>query len=470
MTFQMERKKYDYARAEFDYSVGEQMKEHTHEKGGQLRTPQPVEVCLGGEVIKILYFKPDYVTYGDHGTYIKFHDLQESMDSGVVDTQWERVELKKAYKHAFEKRTNNLINEIKFAIPDDIETELVGQSIFAVDQLVDTRVKEVDSIRDEVLSITKSEEIARIEANSNKKLVDSYYAIDFEQVSPTKAIWKLNEMFNIDTWVDKNRTLWVGTPEALGRGHLAAPNDNRVWRYNGDKVNIRHAREPIFAVIVEGRWIDENGIGTPEDVINWFDTSDDNSQGFGDYRAEGVALRPNVNPDEGRIIKRKDTKAKKDALDEVALKYLREASKDQNSGSVQLIPELSGEEISKFSELRVGDALRLVPNDKWFDNPSASSGQLGDRPDRRFNCGSFIYNEVYHVQGVTHDVTQGDWKVNVYLGMFPDFEAKKYLRFFDPRSGEVVSEEDVYPKIENGNPIIETTGETEDEYGLSGGS
>ncbi|AGC34295.1 hypothetical protein HSTV2_26 [Halorubrum sodomense tailed virus 2] len=461
LTLRMERNSYDYARAEFPVEVGEAMKPHTREDDGKLRYSQYVHICVDGVPVHSLYFRPDFVTYGEHGTFIEFHDLQESMDSGIVDKHWSSVTLEEAYTYIFEKRKSDLITDIKFTVPDE---NLVGQA--RVDTLVGEQALEGRDERFFGTGLTMDDlegfgggalgraggqlnryinpfEKGKIDRDNTKELMDGYYAIDFEQISPATAIWKLNEMFNVQTWVDIDRTLHVGVPEAESIRHVAAPDDSRAWRYNSDGVNIKHPRDPIYAVLVEGEWVDEPGVGTLDDIVSWFNQSDED--GFGDVRAEGVAFIPGVDPEMGQTLKVKDTNAKRDSLGAVARLALYEQMKNQHSGSVQINPALSGGRFGRPESLRVGDALHIVPDDQWFDNPGAESGELGDRPDN-FNdfCGGFIHNEVYLVHGVTHSVTGSEWTMTAHVGMFPDFEAQSFVRYFDPRSGEYVSEEDVF--------------------------
>jgi hypothetical protein len=453
MTFKQERRSYDFVRAEFSEEVGEMMEPHTEagNAGGQLREGQPVKVRYDGNTVSTLYFEPDYVKYADDATYIELHDLQESMDTGIVDKHWDNVELRKAYEYAFSKRNNNVITDIKFTTPEEVERQIIGQGEIGYGEVASV-LNDLGFEQGNGLfpwlnesSAFFNDEVDAIEQDATKELVDSIYAIDLDNISPAKAIWKMNKQFGLDTWVDNNRTLWVGTRESNAVQHIAAPDDSRVWRFHGNEVQVSHPRDPIFAVIVEGRWMDEQGIGGADDIIEWFDKSEDSSRGFGDYRAQGEAVRTEVDPENGQIIKKKDTDAKKESLDKLAYFHLRQESKKQNSGSVDIIPELSGELVSSPVDLEVGDFLHLVPNDDYFYGPTATSGSIAsEEPDIEPPFGRHVKNEVYIVNAVTHEVSDGDWKVNAEITMFGDLEVKSRLRFFDPRSGEYVTEEDLY--------------------------
>jgi hypothetical protein len=443
MTFKMRRGEFDFARAQFNNQVGDMIQKHTDPKNddAQLVEAQPVEIMFNGERLHTLYFAPDYVTYGDDATHIELHDMQESLDTGIVDKKWGEVSLQDAYKYVFEKRNNNLLKDIKFSIPEQVDTQLTPSRI---------NTGPVPIIRVPVDTIIERE------GGENERVIKGKYTLDFDNISPAKAIWKMNKQFGLLTWTDEDHNLWVGTPETMMTPHIAAPDDTRVWRYDSDAVNVSHPKDPIYAVIIEGRWMDEEGIGSTDDILDWFTQTgeseaignsddDENERGFGDYRAEGVAVRPNVDKREGRVIKKKDVDAKKDSLDDLALKQLREESRSQNNGSVDIVPELSGEEVSRLVDLDIGDVLQLVPNDDWFKIPQQDSGSLnGPDPDIEPPFGGHVHNEAYNVNGITHELSQGNWTMNVQISMFQDMQVGSFLRFFDPRSGKFLKEEDVY--------------------------
>jgi len=429
LTFKSENRKYDYCKAKFSTEIGEMLKPETGGRTGQLRDPQPVELLLDDERIAALYFKPDSVRYTDGGTHIEFYDLQESMDSGVVDMQWNEVKLRDIYEYVFEKRENDLIKEIKFALPD----EAPGGTKFKTETItIDRRG-----------SFEKLFGPERIEAYETKKMIESTYLFDTENTSPIEAIWELNELFQIQTWVDKDYIMWVGVPETLGVGHVAAPDDSRALRYSN--FNVSHPREPIAMVVVEGSWVDTPGIGV--DAGSFFNPwSKDGVGNSGDVRAEGFVKNPLVDIERGQTFKVSVEQAKKEALPTIAWNYYSEKMKEAYNGSVRLNPELSGNSFTDIEDIKVGDYLYVVPDDDLFDDPAASSGQLGFGPDKNDYCGQFVHNEIYIVTGVTHSVTGSEWTVTVDISMVPDMigQDDMGLRYFNPRSDDYLTEEDVF--------------------------
>lgn len=428
MNFRQVRGKYDWCRAEFDHTVAEELAQHTRIEGGQLREATVAEVCLDGESQQVMYFQPDNVQYGDNGTYVELTDLQESLDTGVVDMEAQHgIPLVEAYEYAFEKRENDLLTDIKFTFADQIQDlpPRVGAALYP---------DQIEQVRADEQGITE-------------QMLTSYYGLTFDQVSPAKAIWTLNEMFNLISWVDTEYNLWVGVPETNAVRHIAAPDDDRAWRYYDP--SIRHPSAPIRGVVVKGKWVDEPGVNVSEKVTQFFlpakTVSDSLTQSnpHGDVRAEGVAFRPGISRADGEFFEIDDTPAKRDALPHVAKQAFLERAKDQHKGSVNIDPELSGD-LTPLAELTVGDFIHLVPDDDHFDFPTASSGEYPHRPSG-FNdlCGDFVYNEVYLIVGVTHELTQGDWQISLELVIYPDFEIASYLRYFDPRSEEYITEEDL---------------------------
>lgn len=446
------RGKYDQAKAKFPKEVGEIIKPHTESANGLLRESTYVIVLLDGEPIHALYFKPDFARYEDHYTHLEFHDLQESLDTGVIDVEWKSIKLRDAYEYVFERRDlKNIFNGIKFTDPRTVKQEVTGQGHFIND--VWDPIEELSPSQSVVNDILRSNEVAAIEADSTNKLVDNYYAVDFDKISAEKAIGTLNKKFRVQTWTDVDRNLWVGHPEALANFHLAAPNDDRVWRYKHDGVQIRHPREPVKQVTVEGSWVDEKGIGGAEDVadqvISWFDSGHEG--GVSDAKAHGTAYRTDIAY--GKSLMISSTEAKRDALPGIAESTMRELMKSGHSGQIELDPHLSGD-YTPIEHVSIGDLIHVVPDDKHFDNPESGSGQVGDTPANIDSCAGFVNNEIYFIKEVEHTVDEsGYWSVTLDVGMYPDVlnnNMGSVLRYFDPKAEEWLTAEEF---SNNGNWI-----------------
>jgi len=414
MSLKMSREEYDFCRATLDWKVGEEMKPHTRYKDGAMYGLLPADVCYNGNTIQRLMFRPDWVDYGNQNTHLQLHDLQKALKDGVIDEQRRNVTLENIYETVIEAASNRLIDEVRFTVPDSQVRKLYGNIPF--DGKSNFILKEM------------------AEDDETKKVIDSNYAVDFDNISPEKALRRLNKMFKLKSWVNREGVLIVGLPEANKIRHIAASKDERVWRYKDP--NISHGREPIQSVIVEGAWVDEPGLDL--DVLGWFDEG-----GTADVKAMGIAKRTDI--DYGTSFSVKSTKAKKNALPHIARLALKNRMKEQNAGTVEIDPELSGREISDPIDLTPGDLLHMVPEDDYFDNPSIDSGQIGDTPeDVDKVCGAFVNNESYLVNEVEHSVNkQGEWQIFADLGMYPDVEMDSYMTYFNPRANEWVDDGEI---------------------------
>jgi hypothetical protein len=439
------RKQFDVCRAKFKPEVGEMLKPHTrYGDDAQLNNRKVVDVLLNGRQVQRLMFKPDSVDYGNDFTHITFHDLQKSLDDGLVDLQRETISAREAYQICFEKATNDLINGISYAIPANSGEVLVGESgifVGAPDEGGSpfAGVDELRGLEGDVRKFVFGATARKIEQEETLQLTNSFFAVDFDRISPLKAILRLNEKFSLQTWVQPDGDLIVGTPEVTSQHHLAAPDDDRVWRYKDPRIS--HSREPIKTVIVEGAWVDEPDVAGLADDIGWF--QGDNGSGVGDVVATGIATRTDV--DRGKTIRIGNTKAKRDALPKIAKATMREKMKQQSTGTVELDSELSGEYVSKLRNIEPGDLLQIVPHDELFDNPNPGSGVVGSDPDVKDRCRDFVNNEVYLIDEVEHNVTGGGhWMVQADVGMYSQAPIKSFLRYFDPESQNFLVEEDVF--------------------------
>jgi hypothetical protein len=416
MSLRMSRPKYDFCRAKAPFEAGEQMKPHTRYDGGALRGLTPVDVCHNGRPIQRLVFRPDWVDYGSDFTHLQFHDLHKALADGAVDEQRDTIRLTNVYRLVLNATRNRLIDEVKFTLPDNQVRTLYGNKASSLGTFEGAAMRE------------------SAERNATKRIVKSDYAMDFENISPEKAIQRLNKKFNLKSWINRSGKLIVGLPEANPVRHVAAPNDERVWRYKDP--NITHGREPIHKVVVEGAWEDEPGIDL--DVAGWFDKG-----GSKDVKAMGIATRKDV--DYGNTSYVSSTKAKKNALPHVARATLKEKMKQQNAGTVEIDPEVSGTENSSPIDASPGDLLHIVPDDNQFTVPTINSGVIGDSPDKPDEvCGGFINNEAYLITEVEHSVTDdGEWQIFTDLGLYPDVPIKSYMSYFDPASEQWVADSEI---------------------------
>lgn len=413
MNLSLPESRYDFCRATLPWEVGEEMKSHTRYPEGELYGWTVTEVCYNGEPIRQLLFQPDFVDYGDQ-THIQLHDLQKSFSDGSIDEQRDIIGLSEAYELVLDSVENDIVDTVKFSnLPTDQIRQVFGEPNGLAYQI------------GTATGVIRPERVGMYEGEVSR-MVDSNNGIDFENITPEEAFQRLNSKFRLRSWVNKDRELIVGIPEDNWIRHIAAPRDPRVWSYKDPQIS--HETEPVKMAIVQGQWID--GPGIDHNPVDWFTT------GGGDVRQMGVAVRSDVN--DGRNVFVKANNAGKEALPEIAMLVLKQEIQSSNAGTITINPENSGTDFSHPVDLMPGDLLHIVPDDSAFFNPDATSGTIGNGPDKPGEvCGNIVNNEIYRVSEVEHNITkQGHWEVHVDIGMVPDIEAEAYMDIFDPADGD----------------------------------
>jgi hypothetical protein len=417
MNLKLTRAQYDFCRATFSGGVGDQMKPETS-NGGVLDGLTPVEVCYNGQPIKTLLFRPDWVDYNDDRTSVQFHDIQEALASARVDYQRTDVKLTEAYKEVVNQAGNEIIPELteeNFAIEDHPIREVYGD------------IRRTGKERYEVAQ------------KDTRKMVESKYAVDFDNISAEKAMAELNDTFNVQSWSGKDGELIVGLPSTNPITHVAAQSDSRVWRYDNPTIN--HGREPVKRILVEGPWAHNDAVEGPiegfKEVKSWFDEGDD--RGAADVRVYGVAERTDI--DYGTVATAKVPEGTMSSMPQLATMALKREMKKQNNGTVKIDPRLSGTEVSHPVDMKPGDYLQMVPRDEQFDNPTADSGTIASDPDTTDTCGPITYNETYLINEVDHNVTKGgSWNVNAEVSIFPNVPTRSGTAYYNPDSAEWLGE------------------------------
>lgn len=432
LRLKQQRGKLDFCRMEFETKVGDNLKPHT--RTGALTDEVPVVITHDGNIVKRMLFKPNSVRYGNTQTRIEVYDYQQALHNGSVDKKWQKVTLKDAYTHVFNQAETNRYNEIKF--PDEFENlTLIGDD------------SEAGNANSATGGFIESEHGGRY-TDETDRVVNGKFAVEFDDITPLEAIWKLNGDYALHTWTDDDQNLWVGQPELNARRHVAAPDDERVWRYTD--LQVRHPRDAIKKMVVKGAWVDQPGWNLEGEWKQWFNPmkggEDNNVFGSGDLHATAVVERTDI--DHGITIERQ-TNAKKESIKPVARLAFFEEIRNQNSGSVDINPAKSGT-FTTFESLEVGDFLHVVPNDDPFldrEEITATTGEIGDDIDlpEEF-CGQEVKNEVYLIEGITHHVDgSGDWSISLDIALWP-YDIGKNLTtqfyYYDPEGDDYLSEDE----------------------------
>lgn len=442
MSLKLGRRNLDYCRARFSHEVGSQMKPETTREG-ILDILTPADVLYNGEKVKRLLFRPDWVDYSQSETTIQFHDIQKSLNEGRIDFQSEEIKIKDIYKRVINGKSAGIIPEItddNFLI-DDVSTQELKVHPKYDPFGKDFAFKALFPFAD-VPSVEEEKE-------DNTRFIENTTAIDFDNITAAKALTKLNKKFGLKSWANGEGELLIGRPEQSSLTHVAADNDDRVWRYKNPTIN--HGQEPIKRVLVEGPWAHTRtpvgDTGTPvgdtaivngyKEVKSWF--SNEEGPYAADIRVYGVAERTDI--EYGTVLTEKVPKATMGSIDDVAESIFRQKMENENGGTVKIDPRLSGHEVSHPVDLKPGDYLQMIPNDRSFDNPTKHSGTLKSNPDTTESCQAFIYNETYLVDEVEHNVSEsGSWNVQADVSITTNVPINSGTAYFNPNSEEWLGE------------------------------
>ncbi|MFB6188074.1 MAG: hypothetical protein ABEI86_14590 [Halobacteriaceae archaeon] len=409
--------KFDYAQATFSEGVGDYLNEHIKTEIAEgwydpinadkfvLSNDQPVLFKLDGYIVDRLYFSPDFITVGDTTT-IEFHDPIEYLQGGVVDIKDEDINLKDIYRRVFnyrKKSGNQIFTDIKFTLPDNITENIIGRDGAAAGmaQFRQNRAKAQDE---------------------DTRLFESGESVDLSDVSPLEGIVNLNNLFGLSAWADDYGTLWIGSRESVSGYHLAAQNDDRVWKISTP--HIAQPRKPVKQVTVKGAYIDgsQNAPGTEslEEIYQFLD--DNSSQKDDDYRSVGIAKREDIEYGKTFSFDAKD--ANRQALPIIALKKFYQKRHESKNGSVTINANDSGTEVSRINELKLGDIIELVP-------PTGS-------------CGDTFKQDFFRVNGITHRIDGMQWMIDLDIQVFVDESISSELKFLNPRNGNYITPEQLF--------------------------
>ena len=448
LNLKLTRAKYDFARAKFPVEVGEHIKEETRYEDGGLYGLTVVKIAYKGYEVKRLLFRPDFVEYGDEHTYMEFHDLHKALESGSVTYSEERVNVFDAYKRVIDAASTDIIPPLEvdknFQIPENTPRVLWGagdDSSGFFEGLADGIKGFAFWLPEKDTGAIAEEAAKNLGTEDEYIFLDSENAVNFDNETPQRAIEYLNQTFNLRTWINREGEMIVGLPETNDITHIAAPRDQRFFRYKDPTIS--HAKEPVKRAFVEGPWADKSGINNLGDIADGLINSHTEPVADPDWdhsiKMYGIAERTDVDYGKQFIT---STDASEENLQTVARLALEQKMKNTHSGSVEIDPRLSGTARSNVLDLRPGDKLNLVPNDKYFTNPDKDSGEVGDAPPSSETCGKFVNNETYFVNEVEHSFKRdGNWFVNVDVAVFPDIEVETSILLYQEEEEEILNRE-----------------------------
>jgi len=417
--FRVERKRLDFLDAKFSSEIGEYLKPYTQNEGAALREPQRAEVVMDGEVSHSLYFRPDYVTYGETNCWIELHDLQKHLRHTVVDSKVGFMTAKGHYERLFElANEDDILNGIEFHIPSTLRSNVPERlprgpgGLVLAPTMVDPELSL--TLANKFSSLWKDyDDEAMFEMDDSQNVLDSKYDFDLKKKNTLEAIYTLNDELGLQSWVNDEGVLMVGFDFMDAAHHVASANDSRVWRYHN--ADITPPGTPIKMAIVNGGMIDAPNSTTEENnvdsVIDFINPTTSHQK---DLIAQGVAQRLDVL--DGKIVSIDQPNLSRDALEIRAHQVLANEITNNNSGSVEINPDTSGTEITDWRNVNPGDFLQLIP----------AEGE---------DCKD-IERDVVLISGVEHKVDGGSWDINLNIQKWAEPKPKTTLRYFSPDSNK----------------------------------
>lgn len=440
--FERSRGKFDLCTAEFSQEVVDHIQPHVENDNSVFRQPLPVILKIEDTPVHRLLWVPESPRFTGDEVHIEFHDAQKILTRGEVDWKRDTVKLREAYEHVFDQRDKTgptILKGIKFTDTDQEYEELVARyrgdegfwkGVFRQNskEYKDTAQEERIKLNEDGNIRSQDEAIRSLEEKNISNIIEGHSAINFDRVTPWKAINELNEKFGATTWVGPDGYLWVGSRVTSGFVHFATPDDSRVWKLSD--YNVTPPRDPVIQSRVRGGWADDP---TESHVENIFWEIESLNHGTEEFRIEGVATLDGAVYGQEIVT---ELEAKRDALEDIAKRKMINKQRQQWEGYIEIDPELSGREITDPKHVEVGDRINTIP-------PDSDSGEDGGF------CDSNIKNSLFDVVGITHSLSPaGNWNlrldiVPVLQGDLSPDNIETRLRYYDPAAKEFLEKDDL---------------------------
>lgn len=431
MQFDRTRGKFDHCSAEFSQEVVDHLQPLVEEDGSVFRQPLLAFIKIEDTAVYRLLWVPEAARFTGNEVHVEFHDPQKFLTRGEIDWRRDNVKLEEAYRYVFERRDTSgpeIFNDIKFTVPEEAYEELRTQfrdGPLGINYKGETERETEDIITGGDTATATSAQITELEEENIYNIIDGHYAIDFDRISPWKAINRLNKKFGVTTWAGPDGNLWVGARSTTGYQHYATPDDGRVWKLTD--YNITPPRDPVIRSRVRGGWADDPSESHAENIFWEIESL---NHGTEEFRIEGVATLKDSTYGQEIVT---DINAKRDALEDIAKRKMMNKQRQQWEGYIEIDPEDSGREITNPRHVEIGDSIRTIPPD------SDGSGV----------CDTNIRDSLFNVVGIQHSLTSaGNWNlrldvVPVLQGALSPENIDTRLRYYDPAAKEFLEEEDL---------------------------
>lgn len=416
--FRIDKTQFNYFDAKFSKEVGDYLEPYTQNEDAALRRPQPVEVIMDDVVSHWMYFRPQYVTYGQTNCWIELHDPQKHLQYDVVDYKIDGMTVEDMYRKVIdEANTNDIIKGVEFSIPEDAETYIKHETSTPLGHPNPNKESLLSRAYDDLANIWRDYDEEPDKAPT-APILKTEFVFDLTNKNALEALYYINKNVGLQSWLSHDGILKIGREVAEASHHVASATDSRVWRYSD--VSLTPPGTPIKMAVVNGGMIDapnstkeENAVESVLEFINPLDAHDE------DLVAQGVAQRPDVL--DGKIVSIDEPELGRDALESRAYQVLANEMTDNNSGTVEINPDASGLGISDWRNVKVGDFLQLIPAE-------------GD------DCKD-IERQVVLISGIRHRVDGGSWKIKLNIQKWANPATVTTLRYFSPDSKSYYDEE-----------------------------
>lgn len=410
----VDEQKFDYLDAKFSKEVGEYLKQFTEDEGEALRPPQPAEVVMDDEVAHWLFFRPEWVTYGETNCWIELHDPQKHLEFSVVDYNTDGLSAEDMYRRILnEANTSDIIKGIEFEIPEGTTSNIGKENLIEgpmgmplISSTTETAVDVLAGVRSWTKDYDKEKDY-----RPSQKITESNYKFDIQNKNALEAIYFLNNELGLQSWLNHEGILKVGLRMVDYNHHVAAPDDRRVWKYSD--VELTPPTTPIRMAVVNGGMIDAPNSTKEEKAlessVEFLNPTDSHEQ---DLIPQGVAQRPDVL--DGKIVSIDEPNLARDALEARAYQVLANEMTNNNSGSIEIQPDFSGTTVSDWRNVKVGDFITMVPSED------------DDCRD--------IQKQECLISGVRHKIDGGSWKIKLNIQRWMNPESDTTLRYFSPDS------------------------------------
>lgn len=401
--FRKNRDQFDFLEAKFSKDVGEHLQQFTDTEDGALRQPRKVEVVMDGKVSHVLYYRPQWVTYGQTNCWIEFHDALKHLEYTDFDFKMLDFTVEEAYKEVYDQANGDkIMNGIEFHIPEAATTTVERDFGLGGTYIGDFEAKTV--IKGMNLVLDYDEEIP---LTKQKSIRTADIKVDWQGKNCLEVLYTMNKELGLRSWVNNEGTLLVGLDFNESVKHVAAADDERVWKYNNAEVI--PPGQPIEKAVVNGGSIDTtNYEGPVEKVSETLHTNWDE-----DLIPQGVATQPNVS--NGKTVAVDAPNLARTHLEDRAKQVLLNEITNNNAGKIDINPNKSSIEVSDWRDVQVGDFIEVIPSD--------AEDCITDHG---------IERDVYLISGVKHEVDAGSWDIRLDVLKWAVFEPPSNFRYWSP--------------------------------------